>query len=207
MKKRLFKGVTIFILFFFCFPFFVQASNIYNAYFSSIYPNTFNDYDDEYFEISNVWSQGVDLSWFYIKDKSGKTYTFPGGSILAGSWILKLPYAITRIQLNNSDEELYFYDPAWNLIDNYSYKTSIKWELINRDLSSFVPISNSWSSTETWETNSGETNDSNSWSTGTGGSIDFGSWETSSGSTQSGSETVIKSFFTNTWTLEIWYTW
>lgn len=150
------------------------ASNNYGVYFSSVYPNTFNDYDDEYIEVTNISDSPINLSWFSLKDKSWKTYIFWSSSIIVNSWILNIPYWETKIQLNNTDEELYFYDNLWELIDNYSYSTSTKWQIISRDLSQFTQ---SWS--DPWETDS--------WTTDLG-------WLTDS-------------IFTNTWILNISYTW
>ncbi|MDD2516083.1 MAG: lamin tail domain-containing protein [Candidatus Gracilibacteria bacterium] len=192
MKEKIIKFLGYFCLLFFCLPEIVCGnSNLYNVYFSLIYPNTFNDYDDEYFEITNIGFFNLDLSGFFIKDKSGKTYTFPSVSSLAGSEILKLPYVTTKIQLNNTNEELYFYDSGGVLIDSYSYATSTKGQVINRDLSGFVQFSSLENS----------------------GSLNSGTGETNSGATEENSNSgginsgnAIKSFFTSTGSFEIAYT-
>ncbi|EKE27445.1 MAG: hypothetical protein ACD_3C00206G0007 [uncultured bacterium (gcode 4)] len=93
---------------------------------SSVFPNTDDDANMEYIEIYNSTSEPFALSWYYLKDKSEKTFTYWENIILQPWEARKIYRSESKIILNNSDEEIWLYDSFWNVADSFSYSTSIK---------------------------------------------------------------------------------
>ena len=113
---------------------------------SELYPNTIDDTNMEYIELTNSWNLEEYLSWFLLQDKSWKNYIFWSSSILTWNESIKFYRTRTKIILNNSDEEVYLYDNLWNLVDSFIYNETVKWEILT---SSTIPIfikkeSNNW---------------------------------------------------------------
>jgi len=84
-----------------------------NVYFSEIMPNTTDDKNLEYLELSNSWDSKQDISWYSIKDKSLKTFDFGYWEYLNAYEEKKYYRSTTKILLNNTNEELYLYDNNW----------------------------------------------------------------------------------------------
>jgi len=130
-----------------------------NIFFSEIFPNTVDDKNLEYVELYNSLDTEESLSWFILSDKSWKEYIFSNSEVLQPWEKKKYLRTLTKIILNNSDEELYLKDNLWNIIDNYNYSSSIKWEVIEIPLSCPVDtpsdkFSSPWQekeATNTWE--------------------------------------------------------
>jgi hypothetical protein len=98
--------------------------------FSEIFPNTDDDVNLEYIELYNSWSFSQSLSWYILKDKAQKEFTFWTWEILLSLQKKKFFRPQTKILLNNSNEELFLYNNSWALIDSFSYEESINWEII-----------------------------------------------------------------------------
>lgn len=157
-----------------------------NVFITSLMPNTDNDTNDEYIEITNFSINPLSLSWFSLKDKSGKIFVF-GEINLNPSESKKFYRPETMILFNNTDEELWFFDKLWNQADYFKYSTSSKNVSIITGHSG-ITNSNSWEVL----TNSGE---SNSWTILTNsGEILNNSWVISSW-------TIFEPFFISTWTI------
>ncbi len=97
-----------------------------DLFISELFPNTYDDANLEYIELYNSWSTIIDLTWYILKDKSGKQYSF-------WSWVTlnileKKKYYRweTSIILNNTNEEVFLYNSSWELIDAVNYSSSTK---------------------------------------------------------------------------------
>ena len=133
-----------------------------SLFISELYPNTLDDKNLEYIELTNSLSSNMSLSWFYLQDKSEKKYIFWSWNILKQDENIKFYRSETKIILNNSDEEVYLYDNFWNLINSFFYEDSEKWIVLTSPPTPLLIVeeSNSWSLDEsflTWKI------DSNSW--------------------------------------------
>ncbi len=163
--------IKIFIVFVLIYTF------LFNEVFASILffdilPNTENDKILEYIEIYNSWSIDKSLSWFILKDKSGKEFIFWSWDILLAWKTKKYFRDATKILLNNTNEELYLYDNSWSLIDNFSYTWSSKWKVIQiiktgtwvleNNISNWNIKTNTWIIYNTWSIESTWSNEINS---------------------------------------------
>ncbi len=101
-----------------------------NIKFIHIFANTEDDKNLEYIEIINNWNNEQNLHWLILSDKSAKEYIFLESDIIQAWEKKKYPRTLTKIILNNSDEELFLKDSLWNIIDNFSYSETTKWEII-----------------------------------------------------------------------------
>ena len=81
------------------------------------------DMDGEYIALRNDEAMAVSLRGWVIKDASGKTFRLDAYTV-GPNEILTLPYATTRITLNNSGETLFLYDAAGTLLDTVGYEGS-----------------------------------------------------------------------------------
>jgi len=91
---------------------------------SEFLPNPIGkDTEGEWFELFNDGSQQVNLSGWFVKDASGKKFTFSGVTINSGSY-LRVDYSTSRISLNNNGETIYLYDSSGNLVDEVGYQGS-----------------------------------------------------------------------------------
>ncbi|EKE28993.1 MAG: hypothetical protein ACD_2C00256G0010 [uncultured bacterium (gcode 4)] len=177
----------IFFIIFFCSFFVIVFAE--NFFITSLLPNTDDDANLEYVEIINSSQTQVNINWYVLKDKSDKSYTFP--EIILQPWeSKKLSRIESKIILNNTDEELWLYDGSGNLIDNYTYSTSIKnVPIITGHLPSIIisppeplpsntEVSDSWA-TSTWATSSWEISmptEGNSWAVLTDSGAISGTW-------------------------------
>ena len=144
---------------------------------SEVMPNTIDDVNLEYIELTNSWTLEESLSWYIIKDKSEKEFVFWSWYFL-NFWESKKYFRPeTKILLNNSDEEIFLYDSSWSLIDSFIYEDSVKSEKITSPQSS--PLEemeqDQFDETNSWEIldNSWVIND---WSW----ELDFWTWEITS---------------------------
>lgn len=154
--------------------------------FSKILPNSDDDVNLEFIELYNSWITDQSLSWFLLKDKSQKEYSFWYWDFLWSKETKKYFRNDTKILLNNSNEEIFLYDNSWILLDSFSYTWTIKnEEIIIIDLWKTIE-NNSWSIDENnssasilfeWENNLNLINDSWSIETNLTWSIDFWTWE------------------------------
>lgn len=120
------KRVIIFLVIFLV----LLKQVFWDLYFSEILPNTVDDTNLEYIELFNNSNEILFLSWYTLKDKSSKEYIFDETYFLYPYEKKKYFRNQTKIILNNTDEELFLYDNYWNLIDNYTYSSSNKWDII-----------------------------------------------------------------------------
>jgi hypothetical protein len=101
-------------------------------------PNTLDDKNLEYITLKNNSDISQSLSWYILADKK-KQYIFTEDIFLV-SWERKQFLRLqTKLVLNNTNEEIYLYKPGWELLDEVSYKKSIKWEFLT-----FEEINNGW---------------------------------------------------------------
>lgn len=78
----------------------------------------------EYILLFNDGSGPISLAGWRIKDRAGVVSTL--SETLDAKKALNLPYARTKIALNNSGERIFLYDGAGNLIDNLGYAEQAK---------------------------------------------------------------------------------
>lgn len=81
------------------------------------------DQDGEYVTLRNDTRAAVNLDGWKVKDASGKAHTIRG-KILGAGEELTLPYAQTKITLNNSGETIQLLSAAGELVDELSYSGS-----------------------------------------------------------------------------------
>jgi len=92
---------------------------------NELLPNPFGrDADGEFIELWNSATGTVNVSGFYIADKSGKKFVLKGD--LGGGAFLTLSYKDTKISLNNSGEAISFYDKNGNLLDKAGFSGTAK---------------------------------------------------------------------------------
>lgn len=83
----------------------------------SFFPNPVGkDPNGEWIKIYNDGLTAQNLRGWVIKDKSGKNFNF-SDSVLEPRTERTLPYAETKIALNNSDEALFLYNDQSVLVD------------------------------------------------------------------------------------------
>lgn len=121
-----FRKIFIFIVLFL-----IVLNQVFsNLFFSEILPNTDDDATLEYIELYNSSNTIMFLSWFVLKDKSNKQFTFNDSYFLNPYEKKKYFRSETKILLNDTDEQLFIYDNFWNLLDSYSYLTTENWKVI-----------------------------------------------------------------------------
>ncbi len=91
----------------------------------SVLPNTTDDTNLEYIEITNSSCIPINLAGYSLKDAAGTTYTLANESLAPGA-IKRYGRPETRIALNNTDEIVYLLDPTGATIDTERYATSVK---------------------------------------------------------------------------------
>jgi len=96
---------------------------------TSIMPNTTDDKNLEYIEITNNNPEKIDLTWYKIEDKSWSSFVIKN-IVLESGKSHKFYYKTTDIRLNNSNEELKLFDNKGNIIDEVKYSSSKKNEVI-----------------------------------------------------------------------------
>jgi len=105
----------------------IPAISYEDIRFSEIYPNTIgSDETQEFIELINTGGLTIDLTGYFIKDLSGKTWTASSLSLNPNNYIA-LERTLTKISLNNTGKEtLFLYDPNGNLLQELSYANSPK---------------------------------------------------------------------------------
>jgi hypothetical protein len=115
------KNTFIILLVFFLSPIGLYAQ----VYISEIMPNTDDDANMEYIDIINTACESIDIWGYSIADKE-KSYTFAAGSTLASHEKYRLSRPISKIILNNTNEELILRNKEGDIISSYSYASSTK---------------------------------------------------------------------------------
>ena len=100
---------------------YVNAASI-----SEVLPNTENDALLEYISLKNVSCVSEDISGYTLSDASGKVFVLPTNSLLGPGSLLSYYRSETKISLNNEDESLFLRDSTGQLVDTFSYVTSVK---------------------------------------------------------------------------------
>ncbi len=77
------------------------------------------DKDNEWIELINLCEEEIDLTGYYLADKSSVKH-FPSGTITAGGFTLIYPV----FSINQTDEEIFLYSPEGQLIDSMFYSSS-----------------------------------------------------------------------------------
>lgn len=77
------------------------------------------DTTSEFIELLNDGVTEVNLAGYILKDKSGKTYSLRG--FLKSGDYLVLPYSLTKLNINNTGEAVFMYDPSGRLIDKAEF--------------------------------------------------------------------------------------
>ena len=120
-----FYSMKLYKVFIFVVCFVVILTQVFwNLLFSEIFPNTDDDTNLEYFELFNDSDNILFLSWYILKDKSWKEYIFDDIVPLNPKEKKKYYRILTKILLNDTDEELFLYDSFWNLLDTQIYSSS-----------------------------------------------------------------------------------
>jgi hypothetical protein len=119
------------ILLFFIFWVLIFLWNIAfaNVEITSIMPNTSDDKNLEYIEITNNNPEKIDITWYKIEDKSWSNFVIKNIT-LESNKSHKFYYKTTNIRLNNTNEELKLFDNKNNLIDEIKYSSSKKNQII-----------------------------------------------------------------------------
>jgi len=99
-------------------------------YISEIMPNTIDDVNLEYIELTNSWNNIEYLNSYILKDKSQKEFIFWTWDFIESNQKIKFYRPQTKILLNNTKEELYLFNDLWKIIDKLIYEKSVKWEKI-----------------------------------------------------------------------------
>lgn len=89
----------------------------------------------EYIELYNAEGFSVDLDSWYLTDLSGKKFVLKNIVLLAGEY-LSLPYSMTKISLNNDEDQINLYNARGQWRQGVRYAKSVKGKalLLNRDL-------------------------------------------------------------------------
>lgn len=92
---------------------------------NELLPNpTGKDASGEFIELLNNSASRVSLGGYVLKDKSGKKYLLHGE--LGPNAYLSLPYAVTKINLKNTGDAIYLFDPTGQQIDAAEYLLQAK---------------------------------------------------------------------------------
>jgi len=122
-----------------------------------VFPNTTDDSELEYIKIQNISSWALNLSGFIIEDLK-KQYIFWDEILnFDESYVLERPQS--KIVLNNSNETIRLLTWSWEVIDEISYKKSIKGEILYFDEENIL----SEESSEWWEETSNDELLTGSW--------------------------------------------
>lgn len=78
------------------------------------------DTASEWIELYNNTNAPIPLSGWSVKDASGKKFTFKNQTAGAGDFFV-LPAKAAKISLNNSNEKLFLYNPAGELVDELGF--------------------------------------------------------------------------------------
>ncbi|HPL93150.1 MAG TPA: lamin tail domain-containing protein [bacterium] len=89
----------------------------------------------EYIELYNAEGFSVDLDSWYLTDLSGKKFVLKNIVLLAGEY-LSLPYSMTKISLNNDEDQINLYNARGQWRQGVRYAKSVKGKalLLNSDL-------------------------------------------------------------------------
>ncbi len=91
-----------------------------------VLPNTIDDANLEYIDIANTGCASVDIGWYTLSDKV-KSYVFPSPSVIDAHTTYRVGRPSSRVELNNTNEELTLRDSSDNIVHTFSYATSEKW--------------------------------------------------------------------------------
>lgn len=90
-----------------------------------VLPNTADDANMEYIELYNDSCESINLAGVILRDASGKTFTFSGGTLEPAAH-RKVMRTESKIILNNTDESLQILDAYGNMIHEIKYTTSTR---------------------------------------------------------------------------------
>src|SRR3989344_3202059 len=99
----------------------------------------------EWLTLVNNGEESVSLQGWSVKDISGKLFVF-GNQIILPNQELKLPYSLTRINLNNDGDTITLTDAYGAKIDELAYGQASKEEIISSAKAS--PQAESFSATD-----------------------------------------------------------
>lgn len=170
-------------------------------------PNpAWDDTLSEYIEIRNTGCESLDIGGYHLFDASNKTYTFPNSTIVNSHENIRLPYATTKIALNNSGiESVTLTDSGWSLLDSYTYSGTQRDNIVilisstdeNCVVTPPIVVDTGTIDADAWGVDTGSLNsgDTNSWIIDTGSLIEYHTENTNTGNM-------------NSWTLiDSWSTW
>lgn len=92
---------------------------------TALYPNTYNDPNDEYIIITNVSCETISLSGMSVTDLTNKPYTFASGVIAPGE-SLQIMQPIFRFGLNNDKETVTLSSASGQIYSSRSYTKTTK---------------------------------------------------------------------------------
>jgi hypothetical protein len=82
------------------------------------------DNEEEWIELTNGGTSPIDLGNWTITDASGKSFTFPGGTIIQPGESLVIYRTESGISLNNSNESIQLADYTGEVVSEVSYDSS-----------------------------------------------------------------------------------
>ena len=92
---------------------------------TEVFPNPEGpDNEEEWIELTNGGDTAVNLGNWTLADASGKTYTFPDSTIIAGGETLVLYRTTSSISLNNSNESVTLADPTGEVMSEVAFESS-----------------------------------------------------------------------------------
>ncbi len=101
------------------------------VYFKELLPNPAGkDTAGEFITLFNDGGGAINLRGWSIKDASGKKFTL-GAETLLPDQELKLPYSLTRINLNNDGDAVTLYDARGAEVDGLSYSQVGEEEIVS----------------------------------------------------------------------------
>jgi len=78
------------------------------------------DTGNEWIELYSCGDNDLNLSNWYLQDKSGKTHPLQDANIESNGFLIIYP----DFSLNQSDEEIFLFDDTGNLVDQFTYSSS-----------------------------------------------------------------------------------
>lgn len=92
---------------------------------SEIFPNpSGTDTGKEWIEIHNKSTEPINIGGWKIQTKNGKTYILPENAMIPAEGYMSFTDKTSKLQLKNTNEELWLIDPEGSLSDHVTYESA-----------------------------------------------------------------------------------